>query len=79
MYNKKTEKEFENNKQVYIELAERRTIEILGLTEKEVLYAKAFETTKVVELNNLKNKICNTYPKKREQITWQDILFRRFN
>ena len=55
--NKKTLRSFEINEDVYNELAERRTIELLGLTDKEVTYAKAFETTKAVELMNIKKNI----------------------
>lgn len=76
MFPKNFEREFENNKQVYIELAEKRAIEKLGLTEKEVLYAKAFETTKVVELNHLKEEM---YDRQNQKITWRKILFGGFN
>lgn len=76
MYSKQFEAEFENNKQVYLELAERRTIEILGLNEKQALYAKAFETTKVVELNKLKNEM---FEVQNQKMTWRKILFSGFD
>ena len=55
--NKKTLEIFEADEKVYNGLAEKRTIEILGLTDKEVVYAKAFETTKAVELSNIKKEV----------------------
>ncbi|WP_342538504.1 hypothetical protein MKY15_20890 [Sporosarcina sp. FSL K6-1540] len=71
--NKKTLKFFETNEKVYNELAEKRTIEILGLTDKEIVYAKAFETTKTVELSNIKNEILK---QQNEKLTLWSVLWR---
>lgn len=76
MFSKRFKREFENNRQVYEELAEKKTIEILGLTDKEILTAKAFETTKAVELNNLKHKM---YKKQNQKMTWRKVLFGSFD
>lgn len=62
--NKKTLKYFKTNEKKYNELAEKRTIESLGLTDREVTIAKAFETTKVVELSNIKDEILQLQSKK---------------
>lgn len=62
--NKKVLKSFEINEDVYNELAERRAIELLGLSDKEVIIAKAYGTTKIVELLNIKNEILKLESKK---------------
>ncbi|WP_433958890.1 hypothetical protein [Cytobacillus horneckiae] len=74
--NKKSINDFEKNKRFYSELAEQRTIKILGLNNKEINIAKAFETTKAIELNNLKKEI---HKKQKEKLTWRDVLFGRFD
>lgn len=71
--NQRIEKEFEMNRKFYSELAEKRTIEMLGLTEKEIITAKAFETTKAVELSNIKNEIQQEQKKK---LTLWSVLWR---
>lgn len=80
MCQKNQENYFENNKQRYIELAEQRAIKKLGLTERQVIYAKAFETTKACELIDIEHEVCGNYPQKKEKkpYTWIDTLFSRF-
>ena len=78
------EKEFEKHKDVYTELAEKKAIESLGLTESQVVYAKGFETTKQYELMLLKNNLYeNLYGKKqhekKKELSFLDVLFGRFN
>jgi len=68
---KKFEKDFQKNKRFYLELAEKRTIESLGLSEKETTIARAFETTKVVELEKLKEEM---WQEQNKKLTWFDLL-----
>ncbi|NRG47484.1 hypothetical protein HRF87_22415 [Bacillus sp. CRN 9] len=72
----KKNNDFEKNIRFYSELAEQRTIKILGLNNKEINIAKAFETTKVIELNNLKKEI---QKKQKEKLTWWDVLSGRLD
>lgn len=69
--NKKFEKEFQKNKRLYSEVAEKRTIELLGLSQKEVTIARAFETTKVVELEKLKEEM---WQEQNKKLTWLDLF-----
>ena len=55
------------------ELAEKRTIELLGLTPKEVVTAKAFETTKIVEMDTIEKEFSK---KKEENLTLWSVLWK---
>lgn len=55
--NKQTNEFLNSNQKVYEELAELRTIKILGLTEKEIVIGRAFESTKALEIRNIKSEI----------------------
>ncbi|MGX8791690.1 hypothetical protein ACW0TQ_07915 [Oceanobacillus sp. M60] len=48
---------YEINEEVYTELAEKRAIDQLKLSENEVLIAKAYETTKKAELSSIKREV----------------------
>lgn len=65
--------EIRKNK-LYNELAERRTIEKLGLSEKEVIYAKAFETTKTMELYKILD-VLEEKDKTKKQNSFLNHLF----
>lgn len=70
---KRALREFEKNKNIYYELAEKRTIEALGMKPEEVTISKAFETTKAVELEFIKDEI---QQKQNEKLTFWSVLFR---
>ena len=71
---RKATKTLYDNEKVYNELAEKRTIEILGLNDKEVTIAKAYETTKAVELTNIKNQVLNRHYKKIGPLTFRSLF-----
>lgn len=61
-----------------IELAEKRVIEKLGLTEKEVVYAKAFETSKIMEMKKIRKQL-QEHVQRNKKYTFWDYLFCRFD
>lgn len=76
LFSKKFEKEFEKNIRFYSELAEKRTIESLGLSEKEVIVAKVFESTKARKLRNIKHEMLK---EQNEKLTVWKVLFGSFD
>ncbi|MGY3717010.1 hypothetical protein ACWE42_15970 [Sutcliffiella cohnii] len=68
--------DFDPHEQVYNELAERRAIAILGLSKKEAEIARAYETTKVVELDRIKREALKRKKQNIEKNSiWDTLLF----
>lgn len=75
-------KNIKNNQDLINELAERRTIEMLGMSDMEIAVAKAYETTKAVEKSKLQSELSNKSKDKPDpdtefkELTMWDVLFR---
>jgi len=73
--NQKALNEFNKHRKFYEEIAERRTIEFLGLSKKEIAIGKAFASTKAVELDKLEEEFMQ---REAEHLTLRKVLFGKF-
>lgn len=73
-------KDIENNKDLINELAERRTIEMLAMSNVEIAVARAYESTKAIEVTNIKDKLLtksqHREDSKLKELSMWDVLFR---